>query len=429
MAVSFEYTNVPVTDGSLSVAITRGSIDNPLLCGLEVIYSDSNQLITPTMMPTIAPGEFPSVPTEIPSVISSIRLSCGSDSSSYSYEDSNGNIWIGDSNYVVSSDSVVGLVTNLISNTNDDDIYQSYRFESNSGNLEYLFSGLYNSPSVTYTVRLHFAETELTDNDVNSRMFGIEIEGVEMIEALDLVSSYGSDTAAMIEFTQIGLIDGSMTITLVREINDMVICGIEIIAQISNNEEELSQSILTSLNSIHINSGGFTLHHIDSNGFQWIPDRYLGDNDGTGTETISTTNSVTTLDDSEVVYQNGRISSGLLGSVSYEIEGNGVFDVELVFAEIVETSSGSRVMDVIIEGSTETTAFDIFDSAGQAANIPVSLTYSNVPVQDGTVNIVVTATTGKALICGVIVSQTSDHFAHSVITVGMLCFVLITFLI
>ena len=74
-------------------------------------------------------------------------------------------------------------------------------------------------------------------------------------------------------------------------------------------------------------------------------------------------------------------------------------------------------MDISIEGDVVETNLDIFNIVGHDAATSVS--YSLIAVQDGSLDITITATQGNALVSGIYVQQSSNHFAHAVIKFGM----------
>jgi hypothetical protein len=144
-----------------------------------------------------------------------IRVNCGGGN----YIDASGNQWVADKGFNTGSTS---NSTNAIKRTEDDFIYQTKRSDpSASPDLIYSFS----VPAAKYRVNLYFADTVIAD----VRVFDINIEGVQVINDLD-ISGTVSPNAAMFKAVDLEVVDGQINIEFKRSVGDPIISGIEILS-------------------------------------------------------------------------------------------------------------------------------------------------------------------------------------------------------
>ena len=267
-------------------------------------------------------------------------------------------------------------------------IYQSERYmpESSPDSLVYTFS-LTNG---AYDIALHFAEIYFTYS--GARIFSIEIQGVLLLTEFDIDDIVEHDTATTLIYDDIGVEDGTLTIELTRgSVHNPKISGIEIV-------EDVVASLPITKFCINVGYTGST-DYVDSTGNEWIPDDYYT---SLGSIEVSATDDITNTDD--IIYQTQRTfaSNSQSTSLTYDIPvRNGVYDVTLYFAEIVETSSGQRVMDFTMEDTLIQSYYDIFGSTGHDIATSIEKTGD--------------ATTGLPVISGICYKQTAYHFAHAVI--------------
>lgn len=98
-------------------------------------------------------------------------------------------------------------------------LYQTERY----GSLTYEIPVTANG---SYTVELHFAEIYQTS--AGSRSFSVAIEGDTVISDLDLYSEVGHDNGYTETFTNIAVSDGSVTIELIKGVENPTIAGFAI---------------------------------------------------------------------------------------------------------------------------------------------------------------------------------------------------------
>ena len=138
---------------------------------------------------------------------------------------------------------------------------------------------------------------------------------------------------------------------------------------------------------IRINAGG--ADYTDGNGDLWSADQFFVNGSAFPSGGPSGNPIANTTDD--FLYQTERFNANL----QYEIPvaGTGPYEVNLLFAELYFGApgagsgggNGSRVFDVIIEGNTVLSTYDIHAEVG--ALTAVTKSFSNINVTDGVLNI------------------------------------------
>ncbi len=125
-------------------------------------------------------------------------------------------------------------------------------------------------------------------------------------------------------------------------------------------------------NNLYLNAGA-SAGFMDPSGYIWTPD--WGYSAGTAVTTTSTILGAGSL---QPIYQSARVSTG---DILYTIPVvNGNYDVLLKFAELEFTAAGQRRFDIVVNGVTNATAFDVIANAGLAkgaADRGISTTVSN----------------------------------------------------
>ena len=138
--------------------------------------------------------------------------------------DSRGHFWQGDRGFNSGSSSTY---PNQISNTNDDALYQSERWDAKSApELQYNFD----VPNGTYIVRLHFAENYAPNFGRMRRVFDVDMQGVSTFPNLDVYSEAGAQTA-LIKTATVEVTNGRLNVTFRHRINNPFVDAIEVISQ------------------------------------------------------------------------------------------------------------------------------------------------------------------------------------------------------
>lgn len=310
-----------VTDGRLEIDFIH-KVQNPTISALEIVRLDA------------------------------IRVNAGGGD----YQDDRGNQWLADIGY---NTGVVGAVTTAIEGTENDFLYQSYRYDAlTSPELSYAFD----LPDGDYQVNLHFAETWGGAFAVGERVFGVQIEGQTVESALDVFAAVGANKALVKSYTA-SVTDGQLHIDFLHKVQNPIISAIEILK----------------LEAIRVNAGGGEI--IDNNGNKWVAD--------TGSNTGITSVIATAIEGTEndALYQSYRYDDATLPELSYLFDvPNGSYKVNLHFAETWGGAFvvGKRVFGVQIEGQTVESALDIFALAG--ANTALVRSYT-ANVTDGQLRI------------------------------------------
>src|SRR5262249_38492689 len=148
---------------------------------------------------------------------STVRVNAGG----LAFTDSSGNAWETDRNFNTGDT----FTTAQTWTGADATLYTSERWDpADAPELAYSFPV---APG-TYTVRLHFAEIYFTT--VGSRVFDVYIDGTKMLDKLDIVKEVGP-MAPLVESFTVNETGNSLTISLVHQIENPKISGIEIVPQ------------------------------------------------------------------------------------------------------------------------------------------------------------------------------------------------------
>jgi chitodextrinase len=261
------------------------------------------------------------------------------------YTDRMNRIWSADTGFLNGKAAVV--TSNAIDNTEDDVLYHSERFGSNLAYALPVEDG-------TYKLQLHFAEVYFGVYGPGTRIFDIEIEGATVATDFNIVESVGSD-AALVYCAPVTVSDGTLNINFPNVVEKPKLSAIELLAP--------TKSV------VRVNSGGAA--YFDGQGRIWRTDN--GFTSGNGGEVTS---AVIANTEDDPLYQSERFGP----NVNYNFTlPSGLYEVDLHFAEVFPGAyaSGSRVFDVLAEGSGVIFGLDIFDSAGSETayieTIPLSV--------------------------------------------------------
>lgn len=197
-------------------------------------------------------------------------------------------------NYYLGGNSNTATVTDTIntsgvSNPAPQAVYQSQRY----GNFSYVFPGL--QAGVSYTVRLHFAETYWSS--AGQRVFNVSLNGSQALLKFDIIAATGAKDKAIVEqFTATADSNGQITIQFSTVVDNAMVDGIEVIP------------VGGPASGVSINCGG------------GAAGSYVADEDFSGGSTASTTASIDTSGVSNpapvTVYQTERY-----GNFTYNIGG------------------------------------------------------------------------------------------------------------
>ncbi len=273
----------------------------------------------------------------------SVRILVGLENGTFT--DGFGNIWQSDRYF--EGGSLVKLPGHPIAGTREPRLYQSRR----QGAFRY---DIPLSPGV-YEVRLHFAETLYGEDNTagyggeGSRAFGIQINGVSVLNRLDVVGEAGASTAHVKVFRDVApAADGKLHLSFVPLVSMPFLNAIEITPGTPGKLKPIR--IVTQPRAV-----------TDSAGSTWLPDRFA-----TGGQMIKRTNAVTGAEQPEL------FAGERFGNLTYTIPvPPGRYALSLYMAERWigpgmpgGGGAGSRLFDILCNGVALARDFDIFARAG-----------------------------------------------------------------
>ena len=266
------------------------------------------------------------------------------------------------------------ISTTGITNPAPQSVYQHNRY----GNFTYTIPGL--TAGASYTVRLDFAEEYWTT--AGSRTFNVLINGTQVLTNFDIFATAGGEFKAVAEsFTAAASSAGAVTIQFVTVKDNAQVNGIEITPTSGGG---------TPTGGVDISAGGPAASP------------FVADEDYSGGATAYTGNAITTTGVTnpapQSVYQHNRY-----GNFTYTIPGltaGGSYNVRLDFAEEYWTAAGSRLFNVLINGSQVLTNFDIFATAG-GEYIAVDEPFTATASSTGTITIQFVSVKDNAQVNGI----------------------------
>lgn len=337
--------NGTTVQSNLDVFAASGGIDRALDLSFPVTVSGGQ--ITVTLTAVVAAPMVSAIQV-VPSS-AAIRVNAGASS----YTDSHGNVWSADTGFQGGTTYASGA---SVSGTSDGTLYQSVRYNA-SGPVVYQF-GVANG---NYTVTLKFAEPYYTSN--GKRVFDIALNGTTVWSGLDVFAVTGGINRALDLAFPVSVSGGQITITLTGQVAAPMVSAIDI----------------EPFTTIFLNAGGSS--YTDSTGNTWS-----GDSGFQGGTTYNSGAAISGTSDG-TLYQSVRYNAS--GPVVYQFAvPNGSHNVTLKFAEPYYTSSGKRVFDIALNGTTVQSGLDVFAASG-GINRALDLSFP-VNVSGGQITITLT---------------------------------------
>ncbi len=283
---------------------------------------------------------------------------------------------------------------------NSEALFQTERYmKPNKTELTYGFE----VPNGTYTVKTHhnelwFGKAGGGTATADQRKFDIYVEDVLEADGFDLSATniVNGDPVGdpfTHTFTGVGVTDGFLNIRLVKEIDNPNISGISI------------ERTDASGTDIYINTGGDTV--------TYQGDTYVGENDY-----FITTNAGGNVFNNDAVtgdlFQSERYATSGTLAITVPVE-NGVYTVETYHNELwfgfnsqaPAATSNQRRKDITIEGVLVEDDFDLYDHTS-GTNEPTVLTYENIEVTDGQLDLVLTAVVENPNLNGFAIIRTGN---------------------
>jgi uncharacterized delta-60 repeat protein len=271
--------------------------------------------------------------------------------------------------------------TASITNTENDLLYQSERNGDFTYDIPVPEEGY-------YTVELHFAEIHWQRS--GARLLNFILENGQPGPTIDLYEHGGSNSAYVLKAENIQVGDGELTLELVTEKDRAKISGIAVYKQ--------SHSYLP--DRLRINAGGPALFHGEE---EWMADKYF---DGGLTYSGSSGDISNTHNDA--MYHTERY-----GNFNYHLPASeeGLYTVELHFAEIYWGQEGARVFNVEIENGQFTLEnLDLYKDHG--GNSALTVIAENIEVTDGVLDISFIRQLDNAKLSGVVMFRQSTEGAR-----------------
>ncbi|SEI72848.1 PKD repeat-containing protein, partial [Cyclobacterium xiamenense] len=253
-------------------------------------------------------------------------------------------------------------------------------------------------PNGTYEVILHFAEIYHGatggggSGTAGQRVFDVSLEGSLVLDDYDINDLVGPQTPVT-EVFEVEVNDGQLNmdfsaLATVGGTDQPKLAAFEILSVV---EEPVTPDF-----SLYLNTGSAA--DVSFEGKTFIGDVNLPayyDVNHTYTNAAAS---------SEPLYQTERGSGANLASLTLSIAvPNGTYTVstyhnELYFGKVVAGGAGSRVFDILLEGELVKDDLDLFIESG---NSPVKLTFANIEVTDGLLEITMNPSANRPSISGI----------------------------
>ena len=294
-----------------------------------------------------------------------VRILAGHSGSDYT--DRLGHVWRSDRYF--EGGHTFETVDHVIFGTREPRIYQSRR----EGAFEYHIPL---APGV-YELRLHFAETLYGENNVagggeSSRVFNVHVNGRELLHEFDVINEAGPSTADVRAFKDISPAeDGKLHLRFEPYTNPPLLCAIEITPGLAGRFKPVRMIALDRA-------------YTDKQGRVWEPDRYAR-----GGQLVLRTKPVEDATDPEL-FRGERF-----GNLRYVVPvPPGRYSVTFYAAEAwfgpgapPGGGAGSRVFDILCNGTVLRHGFDIFKEARGAGRAVTFTAHGLEPDAQGKLNI------------------------------------------
>ncbi len=327
---------------------------------------------------TIVP---PPTSTPTPNAASTWRVHAGGGA----YTDSLGNVWAADEDYVGGGSATnTGTITGALPGSSDQALYENERYGTS---LLYNFQ----APNALYQVTLKFSENYWTS--AGSRVFNVMINGQTVLTNFDIFAAAGGEFKAVDKvFNNIQPDSQGRIIVQLgpTSADNAKIDAIQIIPQpgvatftptatmTSTPTATMSPTPIT-LSTWRVNAGG--PQYTDTLGEVWSADEnFTG---GTAAVTTSTIASALPGAADQTIYQSQRYGNPF--SYTFNVPA-GSYQLTLKFAETYWTAAGKRTFNVLVNGASVLSNFDIFATAG-AQNKAIDEVFNNIAPAGGVITI------------------------------------------
>ncbi|GEO19844.1 hypothetical protein CQA01_03780 [Cyclobacterium qasimii] len=262
-------------------------------------------------------------------------------------------------------------------------IFQSERFATELAFEIPIENGTYTVK--TYHNELYFGKGGTTAKAGN-RVFDILVENELVQDDFDIYTQ-GNNDPTTLTFDAVQVIDGVLNLQLIASVNNASISGISIIREVI---EEVPQLDLI----YFLNTGGTTDETL--NGITFLAESDTKDYFNLGSGRFENAEI-----EEEALFQTERNGKNLLYTFPVP---NGTYTVFTMHNELWfghaggEAEAGKRVYDIALQGEVLKDNFDIFV---ENHNSPTLLSFENIIVSDGTLNLEMAASVNNASISGI----------------------------
>jgi glucose/arabinose dehydrogenase len=395
----FVEQNVTVTDGALDISFVPVT-GIPTVAGIKVELAT-----TPILSPVPTPP-IPKAVTTFP-----LLINAGQSNATYSYKDAYGNMW-GPDLYYAGTGTTSNVVA-AVAKTTDDSIYQRQRF---GNNLRYTIP----VPSGKYTVRFYLAEMSV--NLAGARVFAIRIEGVVVLDNVDMFSIAGRRRSAVWLTRNVTVTDGVLDISFVPVTGIPTVAGIKVDQYVHHAAPSAAPSFpsidadtvvptLIPSRPILINAGGPDYPaKLEGNLLElWKADNFYSNNTWTGYNAKSIRNLPTQFSGRAEIYKSWRQGPQILYDIPLAA---GSYKINFFFSEPMATFENTRVFDVKVQGKVEYDDLDLFKLMGNQRR---AFSFDAITaVEDGILELEFLASVGDAIVSAFQIHRLGPHLAHAV---------------
>lgn len=390
--VVMTFQNVEVRDGKLDLEMLALQ-NRSTISGIAI--ESASMLEEDTPVPPIE-NEFPVSEDSQPAF--SLHLNAGTDKD----VEMDGKMFLGDVKYPAYYNSSTSVNINLAASSN-----ALFTTERHAEFLEYKIP----VPNGIYTIQTYHNELWFGKGGPSSakgrRVFDISIEGGLVEGKFDMFEA-NSNREVVLTFEEIEVTDGVLDLEMVSSQNRSTVSAISIESVASTSNDAKSKELSSpdykvddqpaSDYSLYLNIGS------DKN-IAYEGNTFLGDAAHTEYYNAQTSTNVNLKASNHALFTSERHADKL----SYAIPvPNGTYTVEtyhneLWFGKSVPAAKGRRVFNIQIEGVAVKNRFDLFEEN----NVQTKLTFKNIEVVDGQINIDFVASSNRATLSGLsIVSET-----------------------
>lgn len=333
----------------------------------------------------------------------SLHLNAGTDKD----VEMDGRVFLGDVKYPAYYNSSTSVNVNLAASSN-----ALFTTERHAEFLEYNIP----VPNGIYTVQTFHNELWFGKGGPSSakgrRVFDINIEGGLVEGKFDMFEA-NSNKEVVLTFEEIEVTDGVLHIEMVSSQNRSTVSAISIESVASTSKDARSKELnnpdykvddrQSTAYSLYLNVGSDKNTEYEGNTF-------LGDAAHSSFYSAQTSTNVNLKASDDVLFASERHADKL----SYAIPvPNGTYTVETYHNELwfgigAPAVKGRRVFDIHIEGAAVKNRFDLFDEN----NAPTKLTFKNIEVVDGQINIDFIASSNRATLSGLSIVSESKELAN-----------------